>query len=66
MGRAQINDQPTFCCLCSDPAVAIYYLSRGCVARPDLTVQPLCAHHEKRATPLGSFELIKDLRVGQK
>jgi hypothetical protein len=44
--------------------VAIYYFSHGCAARPDLTVQPLCAHHECKATPVGTMELIRDLRVG--
>jgi hypothetical protein len=36
----------------------------GCVAQPKVTVQPLCEHHMRRATPLGGMELIKDLRVG--
>lgn len=55
---------PTPCCLCGHEAVAIYYMPRGCVARPDLTVQPLCAHHEAKRTPIGGeCEMIKDLRV---
>jgi hypothetical protein len=44
--------------------MAIWYMPRGCVARPGLTVQPLCEHHERKATPLAGMELIKDLRVG--
>lgn len=54
---------PTPCCLCDAEAVAIYYMPRGCVARPDLTVQPLCAHHECKMTPVRGAEMIKDLRV---
>jgi hypothetical protein len=57
--------KPTKCALCSGEAVAIYYLDQGCVAYPDLTVQPLCSHHENRATPLGGMELLKDLRVDE-
>jgi hypothetical protein len=55
---------PTRCCFCDDGAVAIYYFSHGCTARPDLTVQPLCAQHECKATPVGEMELLKDLRMG--
>jgi hypothetical protein len=58
------TDEPTKCCLCDDEAVAIYDMPRGCVARPGLTVQPLCAHHERKMTPIGGrVELLKDLRV---
>jgi hypothetical protein len=56
--------KPTKCCLCDNEAVAIYYMSRGCVARPDSTIQPLCPQHENKMTPLGGAELLKDLRVG--
>jgi hypothetical protein len=56
---------PTPCCHCPSEAVAIYYLSRGCVAQPGLTVQALCAHHERKAMPRGTIELLKDLRVGR-
>lgn len=59
-----MTHKPTKCALCSHEAVAVYYMDQGCVAYPDLTVQPLCAHHENRAAPLGSMELLKDLRVG--
>ncbi len=55
--------QPTYCCLCDSEAVAIYYLSHGCAARTDLTVQPLCAQHENKANPVRSMELLKDLRT---
>lgn len=59
-----MTDKPTICRHCEDPAVAVYYFDQGCIAKPDVTVQPLCLHHEKRATPLGGMELLKDLRVG--
>jgi hypothetical protein len=58
-----MNDKPTQCCFCSHPAIGIWYLSQGCAARPDLTVQPLCEHHFHKATPIGGFELIKDLTI---
>jgi hypothetical protein len=54
-------DKPTKCTLCSDPAVAIYYLPRGCIAYPELFLQALCWHHERRAQPRGSIYLVKDL-----
>lgn len=57
-----VPDNPVRCCLCNSPAVAVYYLSRGCAARPDLSVQPLCAQHECDSTPLAGMELLKDLR----
>lgn len=57
-------DKPTWCCMCKNiEAVAIYYFSQGCVALPDLTIQPLCPQHENKMTPLGGAELLKDLRI---
>ena len=60
-------DLPTQCVMgCNidtDPAVAIYYLDRGCVALRNTTVQPLCWHHENVATPIRNMEIIKDLRL---
>ncbi len=58
-----MNHKPTICSLCSSEAVAIYYLSHGCVAYPDLTVQALCPQHECYTRPLGEIELLKDLRI---
>jgi hypothetical protein len=42
------------------PAIGRFALDRGCVAYPDDREQDLCAHHIRRATPLGSFELVED------
>lgn len=59
-----MNHKPTWCCLCDSEAVAIYYLPWGCIVRPDLTVQPLCSHHECKMVPIGRrVELLRDLRV---
>jgi hypothetical protein len=60
-----MDHDPTCCCLCDDEAVAIYYMPKGCIARPGLTVQPLCAQHENKAQPCAGMELLKDLRVGR-
>lgn len=48
------------CRFCGRPAIARFYLSRGCVCYPDDREQDLCLHHAVRATPIGSFELIWD------
>lgn len=40
------------------PAVAIYRMSKGCVCFRDDRVQALCSHHEYKATPIGSMELL--------
>lgn len=55
----------TPCALCGLESVAVFHLDRGCVARPDLTVQPLCLHHYVRSTPLGGYEMIEDLTPDQ-
>lgn len=57
-----MNHRPTPCSLCGAEAVAVYYLSHGCQAYPELTVQALCSQHEDKANPVGSMELLKDLR----
>lgn len=61
-----MNDHPTPCFLCSSPAVAVFYFSRGCVCDPT-TVQALCEHHFYKSAPAsgGSMELIKDLTAGK-
>jgi hypothetical protein len=41
-------------------AIGRFALSDGCVAFPEDREQDLCWHHARRATPLGSFELIAD------
>lgn len=51
------------CCLCDSPAVATWHMPQGCVARPDLTTQPLCLHHSVRAAPLGGMTLALDHTV---
>lgn len=59
-----MNDLPTKCHLCDDPALAVFYFSRGCVC--DLaTIQPLCPSHVAKSRPAtgGSMELIKDLTI---
>ena len=43
MNHQSPPDKPTRCSLCSDQAVAIYYLPQGCAAHPDLTVLPQVA-----------------------
>lgn len=43
-----------------DEAIARFHLDQGCVAYPEDREQDLCWHHARRATPLGSFELIED------
>ena len=42
------------------PAIARFRLSAGCVAYPEDREQDLCWHHARRASPLGSYELIED------
>lgn len=58
---------PTKCLLCNHckdaaEAVAVFYFSHGCACRQE-TVQPLCAQHAFKATPIVDMELIKDLTV---
>ena len=55
----------TRCCLCDDPAVAVFHMPAGCVARPGLVKQPLCTHHAVRATPLCGMHLTEDLTAGR-
>jgi hypothetical protein len=43
--------------------VAIYSMDKGCIAYPDLLIQALCLHHERKAQPRGSMDLILDLRI---
>jgi hypothetical protein len=49
------------CRLCDDEALAVFGLSRGCVAFPADRIQAMCLHHALRSTPLGSLELLADL-----
>lgn len=39
-------------------AVAVYILPKGCVCKREI-VQPLCAQHEHKCTPLGRMILVK-------
>jgi hypothetical protein len=48
------------CRFCADPAIGRFDLDSGCVVYPDDREQNLCWHHARKATPLGSFELIED------
>lgn len=59
-------DLPTPCHLCGAPAVAVFYLSRGCYCDPT-TVQALCPHHAFKSGPAagGGMELVKDLTDSQ-
>ena len=50
------------CSLCDDPAAGRFRLSRGCVAFPDDREQFLCLSHVCKSQPLGTFELVEDLR----
>ena len=54
---------PVRCCLCGDEAVAVFSLPGGCVARPDLTEQPLCLHHAVRSQPRDGIVLERDLTM---
>lgn len=45
------------CRFCGDPAIVHVALSKGCACYPDDREQWLCAHHEWKSTPLGSFEV---------
>jgi len=38
-------------------AVAVYILPKGCVCKREI-VQPLCAQHEHKCTPLGRMILV--------
>ena len=53
------------CRFCSDPAVAVYTMSQGCLCHPGDREQALCWHHVVRATPLGNMVLKEDLTEGQ-
>jgi hypothetical protein len=48
------------CRFCQDNAVVKVYLSKGCICYPDDHEQDLCIQHLKRATPLGTMELVED------
>ncbi len=52
------------CALCSDPAVAVFAFSHGCLCNP-ATVQSLCAQHAFKSWPAGggSKVLIEDLTL---
>lgn len=43
------------------PAVALYEFDQGCVCFPDEHKMALCAHHEYKATPIGTMKLIRTL-----
>lgn len=63
----RFNDLPTPCVMGdSDPAIGVWYLNQGCVALRKTTVQPLCLHHAKIASPIDRIELIKDLTINGK
>ena len=53
------------CVLCDSKAVAIFFLSRGCAVLPDNFVQPLCAHHAFKSTPIGCMIMIEDYTKGK-
>jgi hypothetical protein len=48
------------CRFCNDNAVVKVYLSKGCICYPNDSEQNLCCQHLKRATPLGTIELLAD------
>lgn len=50
------------CHLCDFEAIAIYEFDEGCVCSKE-TIQSLCEHHIRKATPLGAMILIKDLTL---
>jgi hypothetical protein len=53
------------CTLCDSEAIAVYYFDKGCVCNKS-TTQPLCEHHIRKSTPIGSMELIEDLTLDNK
>jgi hypothetical protein len=48
------------CRFCDALAIARFGLDQGCACHPDDREQYLCAHHARRAQPLGDMELIED------
>jgi hypothetical protein len=52
------------CSMCSFPAMGIFVLPKGCSARPEQIVQPLCRHHWINATPVSAMYCIA-LRPGE-
>jgi hypothetical protein len=55
-------DRP--CDFCASPAVAVFSLPGGCVARPGAQSQALCEHHARKARPLAGMALALDLTRG--
>lgn len=47
------------CSLCAAPAVGVFYLNSGCLARPNEKYQGLCLHHLNRSTPLDDLQVIQ-------
>ena len=58
-----MDDYPR-CVMCGDPAAVKVELSHGCYCRPNDREQWLCPQHLNRISPLGTMDLVEDLRVG--
>lgn len=52
------------CNLCDDPAIAVFYMDRGCLCN-DRKLQALCLHHahKSKSASGGCMELVVDLTI---
>lgn len=62
---AEDPQAPIECTFGGEPAVGVFDMPEGCVARPNDVVQALCPQHVITAEPLGAgkMELLVDLSV---
>jgi hypothetical protein len=54
------NSLVSRCYLCGDIAIAIFEMPGGCIAYPNVKLQPLCPSHLVKATPLNGMYLKED------
>jgi hypothetical protein len=50
------------CLLCSDNAIAIFYMPGGCYVYENEKIQALCPQHIIQARPQNGMYLLEDLR----
>jgi hypothetical protein len=56
-----MNASPPTCRFCSQPALALFNLPKGCACYPGDRQQALCAQHVITAEPLGEMTLAEIL-----
>lgn len=53
------DGETRYCRFCSSPAVASYWMDRGCYCYPEDRIQDLCFQHIVNARPLGSMDVLQ-------